>query len=75
MRAENWEDRVDGADIDDNGGEMEGGSEGVKKKKRQEQDGGIEEREGRREAQNCTWPLTGSNSSVSSDSSELTVLF
>ena len=33
MRAENWEDRVDGADIDDNGGEMEGGSEGVKKKK------------------------------------------
>ena len=51
--------------------------EGVRelKKKRQGQDGGIEEREGRREAQNCTWPLTGSNSSVSSDSSELTVLF
>lgn len=53
---------------------MEGGSEGVKKK-RQKQDGGIEEREGRRGAQNCTWSLTGSNSSVSSDSSELTVLF
>lgn len=46
MRAENWEDRVDGVDIGDEGGGR--WKEGAKRRK---QDGGIEEREGRRGAQ------------------------